>query len=151
RPAAEPAAHPLHHPRRLCLHGPAAPAPCAQAAPACGPCPMNRMKLRPSRACLSALALAAALSGCAVTRKEPPSPMSVPAQFKEAAQWQPAAPQAVTPEDWWTVFGDPVLNDLESRLVVDNENLKAAVAQVANARAVLDAARLAPFPTLSAS
>jgi len=112
---------------------------------------MNRMKLRPSRACLSALALVAALSGCAVTRKEPPSPMSVPAQFKEAGQWQPAAPQAVTPEDWWTVFGDPVLNDLESRLVVDNENLKAAVAQVANARAVLDAARLAPFPTLSAS
>jgi NodT family efflux transporter outer membrane factor (OMF) lipoprotein len=47
------------------------------------------------------------------------------------------------------MFQDPVLNDLANRLVIGNENLKAAVAQVANARAVVDASRSALFPTLS--
>ncbi len=53
------------------------------------------------------------------------------------------------PDDWWKLFKDPVLDDLERRLVIGNENLKAAVAQVASARATLDAGRSALFPTLS--
>jgi outer membrane protein TolC len=42
-----------------------------------------------------------------------------------------------------------VLDDLERRLVIGNENPKAAVAQVANARAVYEASRSAFWPTLS--
>ncbi len=53
------------------------------------------------------------------------------------------------PEQWWTLFDDPVLNDLQHRLVIGNENLKAAIAQVAGARAALEASRSALFPTLS--
>ena len=59
------------------------------------------------------------------------------------------APAEPVPEQWWTLFDDPVLNDLQRRLVIGNENLKAAVAQLAGARAALEASRSALLPTLS--
>lgn len=68
--------------------------------------------------------------------------------------WQPAAQQSAqateVPDAWWQLFNDPVLNDLQARLVVGNENLKAAVAQVASARAALGKADAARLPALSA-
>ncbi|OWQ85333.1 RND transporter [Roseateles aquatilis] len=97
-------------------------------------------------------AAAALLGGCAVTRVDPPPPVAAPAQFKEDGLWkkaQPGTAEAV-PEQWWTLFNDPALDDLQRRLVIGNENLKAAVAQVASARAALEASRSALFPTLSA-
>jgi len=93
----------------------------------------------------------ALIGGCAVTRVDPPAPVAAPAQFKEDALWKQARPAAAepVPEQWWTLFGDPVLDELQHRLVIGNENLKAAVAQVAGARAALEASRSALFPTLS--
>ncbi len=101
------------------------------------------------RAC-AAFALARALGGCAITRVEPPPPVSAAPQFKESGLWQHAEAATPVPDAWWTLFADPVLDDLERRLVVGNENLKLVVAQVANARAIVDASRSAVFPTLSA-
>lgn len=99
----------------------------------------------------TALATALLLGGCAVTRVDPPPPVPAPAQFKETGPWQPAASAAAAvPDDWWKLFNDPVLNNLQARLVIDNENLKAAVAQVAAARAELGSSRAAQLPTLSA-
>jgi len=97
------------------------------------------------------LAVSLVLAACAITHVDPPAPAPAPAQYKEAGAWQQAAQgdAAKVPDDWWTLFQDPVLNDLAQRLVIGNENLKAAVAQVANARAVVDASRSALFPTLS--
>lgn len=97
------------------------------------------------------LALGILAAGCAVTRVEPPPTVTAPAEFKEAAFWQRARAATPVPDAWWTLFGDPVLDDLEQRLVIGNENLKAALTQVASARATLDASRTAPFPTLGAS
>lgn len=98
------------------------------------------------------LAFALLLGGCAVTRVDPPTPSPAPAQFKETALWQRAPSGTVSnvPDQWWTLFNDPVLNELQSRLVIGNENLKSAVAQVASARAELGASRAAQLPTLSA-
>ncbi len=104
---------------------------------------------------LSAIACAAALlllGGCAITKVDPPAPAPAPVSFKEVGLWQhgaPATAATATPDAWWTMFNDPVLDDLEARLVIGNENLKAAVAQVRNARAAVDASREALFPTLS--
>jgi NodT family efflux transporter outer membrane factor (OMF) lipoprotein len=91
------------------------------------------------------------LSACAVTRVDPPPPATPPAQFKETALWQHAAASsaAPVPDQWWTLFHDPVLDDLQQRLVIGNENLKAAVAQLKSARASLDASGRAAFPSLS--
>lgn len=96
--------------------------------------------------------VAVLLGGCALTHVEPPRPVTPPAQFKEAnGDWAQARTDVVTPEAWWTLFNDPVLNDLQAKLVIGNENLKAAATQVANARAVLAASRSAYLPTLSVS
>jgi NodT family efflux transporter outer membrane factor (OMF) lipoprotein len=96
-------------------------------------------------------ATALLLAGCAVTRVEPPAPAPAPAQFKEAGTWQRATRSVPVPDAWWTLFGDPVLDALQGRLVIGNENLRAALAQVAGARAALDASRSAARPTLGAS
>lgn len=100
---------------------------------------------------LTLLASALALGGCAVTKVDPPAAAPAPTQFKETGLWQrgTASPEAV-PDAWWTLFKDPVLEDLQQRLVLGNENLKASAAQVASARAVLEASRSAMLPTLSA-
>lgn len=107
--------------------------------------------LRPSLPAVAAAVLVALLSGCAVTRVDPPAPVTAPAQYKEDGLWKQARPATAepVPEQWWTLFDDPVLNDLQRRLVIGNENLKAAVAQLAGARAALEASRSALLPTLS--
>ncbi|MEX8518303.1 MAG: efflux transporter outer membrane subunit [Leptothrix sp. (in: b-proteobacteria)] len=98
---------------------------------------------------LSALLLAA----CSTTPVAPPALTAAPAptQFKESV---PApgqtSPAAEVPDAWWQLFHDPVLDDLQARLVIGNENLKLAIAQVDSARAVLGASRAAQQPTLSA-
>lgn len=105
------------------------------------------------------------LAGCAVTRVDAPTPAAAPPAFREgdrlwrraaaagvatAADGESAAPAAAVPDAWWTLFGDPLLDELQRRLVIGNQNLKAAAAQVAGARAAVAASRSAMFPTLGA-
>ena len=95
------------------------------------------------------LPLVLALAGCAITARQPPTEPAPPASFKGSTEWQRVAPEVTVPEAWWTMFKDPVLDSLQADLVVGNQNLAAALAQVASARAVLSASRSAIFPTLS--
>ncbi len=108
-------------------------------------------RVRPAGRALPLLWAAALLAGCAAAPRVPDAAtaVAVPARFKEAAP----APQADadTPEAWWTLFGDPVLDGLQQRLVLGNENLKAAVAQVEIARAALGSARAAQAPLVTAT
>jgi len=98
------------------------------------------------------LVTALLLGGCALTHVDPPKPVTPPAQFKEqTGDWTAANTQRAIPDDWWTLFNDPVLNDLQSKLLIGNENLKTVATQVANARATLAAAGQAFLPTLSVS
>ena len=94
------------------------------------------------------LTAGAVMAGCAVTRVDPPAPVVAAAQYKESAGWQHAAGMAV-PDNWWTLFNDPLLDDLQRKLVIGNENLKSSLAAVASARALYDASRSALLPTLS--
>jgi len=100
------------------------------------------------RLCLTALPLL--LAACAVTRVDPPPPATPAAQYKEAGDWQRARAVEPVPDDWWTLFKDPVLDDLQHRLVIGNETLKSAVAAMASAHAVVEASRTVMWPTLSA-
>ena len=99
----------------------------------------------------SGLLLALVLSGCAVTRVDPPAPTQAPQQFKEDTLWKRAKAAEPAPEAWWELFNDPVLNDLEKRLVIGNENLKTAAAAVASAQAAVTASHEAMLPTLGTS
>jgi NodT family efflux transporter outer membrane factor (OMF) lipoprotein len=95
------------------------------------------------------LLLAVLLAGCAVQAPQPPAQTTAPAGFKADANWQRIAPVAAVPEDWWKLFGDPVLDGLQAELVIGNQNLASALAQLASAQAVLRASGTAIFPTLS--
>ncbi len=93
--------------------------------------------------------LALALGGCAATQVQAP-PMPQAAAFKESGEWQRAALTMPVPDAWWTLFHDPVLDELEQRLLLGNESLKVSAAALASARAVFEASRSAFWPTLSA-
>jgi len=92
------------------------------------------------------------LGGCMVgpDYHRPPAPS--PAMFKELAGWKPATPQDIAPKgDWWDIFNDPLLNQLEARVDRDNQTLKEDEAAFAQSQALVDEARANLFPILSAS
>src|SRR5215469_8953009 len=97
----------------------------------------------------------AVLSGCAVgpNYKLPaamPAKAATPPAYKEAEGWTQAEPSdAVSRQDWWTVFNDPVLNDLEAKVVVSNQTLAQAEAAYRQAKGLLDQQRAALFPTVN--
>lgn len=72
-----------------------------------------------------------------------------PAAFKEAPGWQAATPaDAIAKGQWWLLFNDSVLNGLEARVAVNNQNVAAAAAAYEEARATVREARAALFPTV---
>src|SRR5580698_10091935 len=84
------------------------------------------------------LLAASALSACEVgPNYHQPTAPTTPA-YKEIAGWTAAQPSdAADRADWWTVFNDPVLNDLEQKVVVSNQTLAAAEAAYRQARALV--------------
>ena len=90
----------------------------------------------------SALAVVLSLSACTAPPLITPAPMDLPASFKESGLWKTARPNAAAvPDDWWRMFNDPVLEDLQRQVVLGNENLKASAAQIQVARAALSSSR----------
>ncbi|WP_322105345.1 efflux transporter outer membrane subunit [Paraburkholderia sp. J41] len=109
----------------------------------------------------ASVALFAWLAACSVepTYKVPDA--AVPTAFKEAQRtsadphdvgnWTTAQPADDAHRgEWWTVFGDATLDQLEEQALAANQDLKAAAARVQQARAVTQAARASWFPTLDA-
>src|SRR5437867_390876 len=66
--------------------------------------------------------------------------------------WKVAQPQAQLPKgNWWEIFGDADLNDLERQASAANQQLKVAVARLDEARAQMDVTRAGLFPNISLS
>ena len=96
------------------------------------------------------LVIVAMLSACTAPVPLAMVPMDVPASFKESGLWKPARPNAAAvPDDWWRMFNDAVLDDLQRQVVLGNENLKASAAQVQVVRAALSSSRAGLSPGLS--
>ncbi|MEO8527034.1 MAG: efflux transporter outer membrane subunit [Caldimonas sp.] len=94
------------------------------------------------------IAAAAALGACSVgpAYQRPSAPTS-PAYKEAESGWLPAAPaDALDRGDWWTLFGDAELNRLAPQVEVSNQNVAAAVAAYAQARALVREQRAALFP-----
>lgn len=103
------------------------------------------MKIHPLYLILVAIL---SLTACAVgpDYHKPDSAQLVPAGW----HWKPLEPKdAFAKGDWWSIFGDPVLAGLESNAVAGNQNLRAAVARVEQARATARFTRSQFFPELS--
>jgi len=91
------------------------------------------------------------LSGCTVGPNYHTPTAQIPLAYKEAAGWKPAQPNDQNlGGDWWTLFQDPQLNDLELQVNVSNQNLKAAEAQYQESRAALRYDRADLYPTVTA-
>lgn len=92
----------------------------------------------------------AVLAACAVGPDYVPPDVETPAKYKEAGAWQPAAPGDEADRGaWWATYRDPVLDDLEKKIDISNQNLKAAEAAYRAALAVVDESRASLFPTIS--
>ena len=101
---------------------------------------------------VSLLAKTLLVTGCATPPPYQKPAIEVAAAFKESGLWKTASPGAATvPDDWWLLFNDPVLSDLQKQVVVGNENLRSAAAQVQVARAALGSSRAGLLPTVGAS
>ncbi|RZL94408.1 MAG: efflux transporter outer membrane subunit [Variovorax sp.] len=103
----------------------------------------------------AALALAALLAGCAVGPRYERPAIASPSAWKEAPAaegWLPAAPaDALDRGEWWRLFGDAGLNELAARVQVSNQNIAAAVANYAQATALVREQRASLFPTVGLS
>jgi NodT family efflux transporter outer membrane factor (OMF) lipoprotein len=100
------------------------------------------------------IAIGLPLAGCTVGPNYARPPADVPSAYKEAASpgFETAQPNdALAKGKWWEIYADPQLNSLEEQVTVSNQSLKAAQAQFAQARAAVQVARAAYYPTVSGS
>lgn len=112
---------------------------------------MNRTPHHPPvcsrRTALAGLALA--LGGCAAGPRYRRPEVTTPVAWRQAEGWVPSAPaDALDRGPWWRLFGDPRLDALAARVEVSNQNVAAATAAYAQARALVAEQRAALFPVV---
>ena len=99
------------------------------------------------------------LAGCSVAPTYERPSVETSFAFKEAQSatdtvtgaWKTAQPaENIARGDWWKIFNDEGLNALEQRAVQANQDLKAAAARLAQARALRQNARSDLFPQIDA-
>ncbi len=96
---------------------------------------------------MGVVATAVFLAACTVgpDYQRPDAP--APAQYKEAG-WKVGEPlDAIDRGAWWSVYKDPLLDDLEKQIDISNQNLKAAAAAFEQAEWIVAQARAGFFPT----
>jgi multidrug efflux system outer membrane protein len=97
--------------------------------------------------------LGVVLSGCDLAPVYDPPHFTLPASYQGSGPFRVAHPDAaLSPRgDWWTLFGDEQLNQLEDQLGRANPTLQAAADAYAQARALGAEAQSALSPQVSAS
>jgi len=105
--------------------------------------------ITPTRVRLSLVISALALTGCTVGPNYRPPQAQVPDAWAETADNVAAGEGTVV--SWWTLFDDPQLNELVSRAVRSNQNLKLAQARIRQAQAQRMVAAAAGLPSLNAT
>ena len=114
----------------------------------------------PSRRATLALLIFAflGLPGCNVGPKYLRPAVPAPSAFKESGPqqaadgtvWKPAQPQdAMLRGKWWEIYQEPELNSLEEKLNISNQNIARAFEDFMAARAQVQQARSAYYPTVS--
>ena len=109
---------------------------------------------------LLAFLLLVSAAACNVGPKYVKPAVNTPLTYKEAAEpvenqaanWKLAEPSDAAPRgEWWRLFGDAQLDELEDQLNSSNQDIAAAAANFVAARALVREARSQYFPTVSAS
>ncbi len=92
------------------------------------------------------------ISGCSLAPAYhvPVTPLP-PSAYKGLGDWQPANPSdQLVRGQWWQLYHDGTLTDLETRLNQANPDLAAALARYDNARAYVSQAEAGQYPRISA-
>ena len=116
--------------------------------------PMKIDRTRAMALGVGAAACSWLIAGCVVGPAYERPAIAVPPTFKEApveagATWLPAAPaDALDRGPWWQLFGDAELTRLAEQVNVSNQNVAAAVAAYAQARALVGVQRSALLPSI---
>lgn len=98
------------------------------------------------------LILAGALAACTVGPDYVRPTAPVPEAYKELKGWTLASPSAAVDRGaWWSVFDDPVLDELERQIDVSNQTLRAAEAAYRVAQALVDQSGASRWPTVGAA
>ena len=98
------------------------------------------------------LALATALTACAVGPRYHRPAFDTTAAYKEVDGWKPSEPADILDRGpWWEIFGDDQLNSLEQRLNISNETVKSAAAAVEEARALVRQSQAGLWPQITAN
>lgn len=110
------------------------------------------------RALLASVALLAllALGACTTVGPDYKLPQAAAVQAPAAqgpflGAASPAVAQDPPPPNWWRLYRDPVLDDLETRALAANTDLRVAAANLARAEAVLKEVRSQQDPTVQVS
>jgi multidrug efflux system outer membrane protein len=101
-------------------------------------------------ACVNALVL----FGCTVGPNYQRASAPVPAKWDTSAPWRESEPKDGLPKgEWWSIFQDDQLNELEKEALQQNQSIKIAVATLVQARATaaLQVARLYPTASVTPS
>lgn len=93
------------------------------------------------------------VNGCAHQTPETPPLPPTPPQWQEAGPdstfWKTATPSDQVPRGaWWTLLGDPTLNQLQANAQSSNLSLQVAVARLQQAQALTTASRADLWPQL---
>ena len=99
----------------------------------------------------AAFALSAVGNAQAAPAGRPP-PVEVPAHYKNAGPI-PSKSQSATPANdaWWTIFHDPMLDQLEQSAVSGNADLRQAVTRIDQARQQIRTAAAGFYPTVESN
>lgn len=113
--------------------------------------------IKPLKSASSLLMLLLVLAGCSVAPTYERPEVFTPASYKEApapqasADWKEAQPsEDFARGEWWKIFADASLDDLETQALAANQNLKAAAARLKQSRALRQDARSGLFPQINA-
>lgn len=110
----------------------------------------ERRRFRPWA--MAALVLCAGACEVGPAYRRPDAP--VPAAYQEAQPgsvvWRPSTPQdALDRGDWWSIYDDPQLDQLERQVSITNQTVKEFEAEYREAEALLKEAQAQWFPSLA--
>ncbi len=107
----------------------------------------------PSLSLAGALLCTLAVTGCKVGPNYRAPAMPAPPAFSEEGHngdWTTAKPaDGLDRGDWWTIYNDAMLNDLEQQCAKSNQDIAAALHAYEQAHDLVRESRAALYPTVS--
>lgn len=90
------------------------------------------------------------MTGCTVGPNYQKPVITSPVQFKEAKGWKVATPKdAQAKGEWWEIYNDSILNQLEAQVVISNQNVAQYVAKYQQAAALVNQSQSSLLPNVT--